>query len=187
RWPTLLRLSLTATANSRTASDCPVCESILSVLHTAKSGIDIGVVGPEPVAKRSAQQSHVRPRGGTSEHIMFAVKETSRVSGITRKGLEAGKGLKDRRCPLPSVANRLGNAKCTVSQWVGSHGNRIPSVPAKVSPPAIRLVIAPGIQPFFFTMDGSVRCPMKFGFGGQSPAAPPRKVARLFLGDVDRP
>ena len=38
-----------------------VCESIMLVLHAPKSGIDIGEVGPEPVAKRSAQQSSVCP------------------------------------------------------------------------------------------------------------------------------
>ena len=83
---------------------------------------------------------------------MVAIKEASRVSGIKREGLEAGKGLEDRRRPLPSVADQLGNSECAVSQWGRSHGNRIPSVPVEVSAPAIRLVIAPWIGSFFFAM-----------------------------------
>ena len=103
------------------------------------------------------------------------------------KGLKSGKRLEDCRRPLPSVADQLGNSECAVSQRGRSHGNRIPSVPAEVSPPAIRLVIAPRIGSFFFAMHRSVRCPMKLGFGGQSLAAPGRKGARLFVGDIDRP
>src|SRR4249920_818534 len=118
---------------------------------------------------------------------MFAVKKTSRVAGITREGLESVKRLEDRRSPLPSVANQLGNSECAVSKRGRSHGNRIPSVPAEVSPPAIRLVIAPWIGSFFFATHRPVRCPMKLGFGGQSLSGPGGKDARLFMGDIHRP
>src|SRR5574341_1485883 len=187
RWLTFPRLSLTATANSRSASVCPVCGSIRLVLHAPKSGIDIRVVGPEPVAKRSAQQSGVCPRGRTLKNIMFAIKEASRVSGIKREGLESGKRLEDCRRPLPSVANQLGNSECAVSKRSSGHGKRIPSVPVEVSPPDIRRVIAPWIGSFFFATHRPVRCPMKLGFGGQSLAGPGSKGARLCVGDIDRP
>src|SRR5262245_32919236 len=187
RWPTVPRLSLTATANSRSLSVCTVCEDIILDLHASKSGIDIGEVGPEPVAKRSPQQSGVCPRGRTLEHIMVATKEPGRVAGIEGKGLESGKWLESSRRRLPSVDDQLRNYECTVSQRVGSHRNRIPSVPAKVSPPAIRLLIAPRIGPFFFTMHRPVCGSMKLGFCGQSLAAPGCKGGRLFVGGIDRP
>src|SRR5215813_13282278 len=187
RWPTFPRLSLTATANSRIVSVCTVSERIILDLHAPKSGIDIGEVGPEPVAERSPQQSGVCSRGRTLEHIMVATKEPGRVAGIEGKGLESGKWLESRRRPLPSVADQLRNSECAVSQRGCRHGNRIPAVPAEVSPPAIRLLIAPRIGPFLFTMHRPVRGSMKLGFGGQSLAAPGCKGGRLFVGGIDWP
>src|SRR5215831_4706900 len=187
RWPTFPRLSLTATANSRSLSLCTVSEGIILDLHAPKSGVDIGKVGPEPVAKRSPQQSGVCPRGRTLEHIMVATKEPGRVAGIEGKGLESGKWLKGRRRPLPSVADQLRNSECAVSERSRRHGNRIPSIPVEVSPPAIRLLIAPRIGPFSFTVQRPVRGSMKLGFGGQSLAAPGCKGGRLFVGGIDRP
>src|SRR5256885_9613334 len=187
RWLTFPRLSLTATANSWRASECTGCNRIILILHAPESGIDIGVVVPEPVAKRSAQQSGVRPRAGTFEYIMFAIEATSRVAWIKREGLESRKRLEDRRSPLPSVANQLGNSECAVSQRGRSHGNRIPSGPVEVSPPDIRLVIAPWVGSFFLATHSPVRCPMKLGFGGQSLSSPGCKGAGLFVGDIDRP
>ena len=108
---------------------------------------------------------------------MFAIEETSRVSGIKRERLESGKRLEDRRRPLPSVADQLGNAECAVSKRGRGHGNRIPSVPVKVSAPAIRLVIAPWIESFFFTVHRPIGSPMKLGFGGQSLSGPGCKGA----------
>src|SRR6476646_9406173 len=125
RWPTLPRLSRTATENSRSVFVCRVCESTIGVsqlvFYAPESGVDIREVGTEPISKRSAQKSRVRPSGCTLEHIMVAVKEASRVPGIKREGLEAGKGLEDRRRPLPSVADQLGNSECAVAQWGRSH------------------------------------------------------------------
>src|SRR5262249_26327383 len=82
RWPAFPRLSLTATANSWSVSVGMVCERLILDLHAPESGIHMGEVGPEPVAKRSAQQSGVRPRGRTLEHIMVAIKERGGVAGI---------------------------------------------------------------------------------------------------------
>src|SRR6478609_2676383 len=187
RWPTFPRLSLTASANSRSTPVCTVCTRIMLILHAPKSGVDVGEVGPEPVAKRSAQQSGVRPRGCTLEDIMFAIEETSRVTGIKRERLEAGQRMEDCRRPLPSVADQLGDAECAVSKRGRGHGDRIPSVPVKVSEPAIRPGIAPWIEPLSFTVHRPIGSPMKLHFGRQSLSGPACKGGRLFMGDVDRP
>ena len=118
---------------------------------------------------------------------MFAIKEAGRVSRIKRERLEFGKRLEDRRSPLPSVADQLGNSECAVSKRGRGHGNRIPSLPVEISPSGIRLVIAPWIASFFFIGQRPVRRPMKLGFGGQSLSAPGCEGAGLIMGDIDRP
>src|SRR5581483_3417219 len=72
-----------------------------------KTGVDIWVIGTEPVAETGPQETGCRARRGAFHDVMLAVEEIGGVAGVERKFFESGEGSEDGGGPLPAVADEL--------------------------------------------------------------------------------
>src|SRR4029077_7927094 len=102
-------------------------------LHTPEGGVDVRVVGLEPVAERAAQHRSVGARRAAFHHEMFAVEEIGGVPPVEGKRREAGKGTERCRGPLPSIAEQIVNAERAGARGMSIDGRGVPALRMKIS------------------------------------------------------
>src|ERR1035437_5113510 len=82
-----------------------------SVAHATEAGVNIRVMGLEPIAEGRPQHAGGGARRAPFHHVVPGIKEIGGVAGIERKGLEAGERGEHGGGPLPSIANHLHGAE----------------------------------------------------------------------------
>src|ERR1700722_3020427 len=95
---------------------CPVL-----VFGQSKTCVDIGIIGPEPVAVRAAQHAGSRNGRPTFQYVVLVIEEIFGVPGINWHRLKSGKRAELRRRPLPAISNQLGDPTSAVARRMGIH------------------------------------------------------------------
>src|SRR5580765_1324739 len=109
--------------------------------------VDVRVVGTEPVAEAAADEVEGGGGGGALQDEVLAVEKFGGLDGIARHGLKAGEAVKDRRGPLPAVADQIVDAPGARAGGIGADGNGIPVRKAEVAPCRIGRRVAPRLRP----------------------------------------
>src|SRR6266700_3972023 len=85
----------------------PVVERLCQhqlVLNAPEGGVNVWVIGPKPIPERGPQETRGGARRSSLQYVVIAVEKIDGITGVERKRLEAGKGLKHGGGPLPAVA-----------------------------------------------------------------------------------
>ncbi len=126
----------------------------------------VGVVLSEPISEGAPQEACRCGGGPAFDDEVIVIEESARIAGIGRIGLESFERMKGCAGPLPSIPNKLRDAKRAVALRIRRDRNRVPMLKIEVPVHAIRRFISPWVGTFLsrWRSEGS---PMKLRFRGK--------------------
>src|SRR3974390_1623247 len=157
-----------------------------SILHAAKGRIYVLVVPLEPVAKCRPQHARCRARRTALHDEVLAIKEISGITTVERKRLEARKWGKDRRSPLPSIAQHVMHTERALAVGKCIHGCGVPLVKIEVAKLLVGRITAPGII-LLAPVGSRIGCAMPLLLCRKCLPRPARIRCRFSVAHIDRP
>src|SRR6266702_524133 len=99
----------------------------------------------EPIAERTAQHARGGARRATFHHVVPAVEEICGITWIKGHRRESRKWGELRARPLPTVSDKIMNAKRARPRGMRAHGRRIPRSKIEIAVAFAWRLIAPRI------------------------------------------
>ena len=124
---------------------CRVFIALLDRPHAAEGGVDVGIVGPEPVAEAAAHS--VAAVAGDAPFITkcWPSKKSAEYSGYDAIGWNPGNGANDGGRPLPAVADQVVHAPRALARGMRADRHGIPGREVEEAARRIRRRIAPRV------------------------------------------
>src|SRR5262245_32816439 len=134
--------------------------------YGSELGVDVRIVGLEPVSKRPPEHASGGSGGSAFHDVMLPVEEVGRITWIEGKRREAVERGELRRRPLPAISDQVCDAERAVPGWIGAHRSGVPPSEIEIAMDRLGRGVTPRIRAF--AAGGSaIGGTVKLGFGRQ--------------------